>query len=73
MLAWEITYLIRNQAQQLIKLGKLIKNDDLYHYNHFDGSVGTISTKKEHCTCRKFFDKAVCYHLTATCIIDMWL
>ena len=65
------TKLSTDRAYRHIKDNLVVRNGSQFIYNRPNGSSETISTKEpKTCTCDLYFDKAMCSHLIAACIID---
>ena len=63
-----ITKLLKQAGHIIPTSNVLIKmRDNVFKYNHKDGSYYTIELKTKICSCTWYLDRAVCKHLVAVC------
>jgi len=64
---------MRVQAKTIIRKKQLIptESENEYLYKHYNPKLGyaRINIVSKSCTCHKYFDKGVCKHLIAACIL----
>jgi hypothetical protein len=65
---------MRDLAKTIVLRKQLISTsiDSEYLYKHFNTKLGfaRINILSKTCTCHKYFDKGVCKHLIAACMLN---
>ena len=57
---------VKQEANKLLKDKTLIEIDEnIFDYNHHDGSTSRINVSKGTCDCSEYYDKVICKHLVA--------